>query len=320
MTERENMQLVWDHKLPEWVPMINKASQMLILPEVNDRPLFESGKDWFGVPWELDPDNPQFMTHVQPGFSMFDDITQWKDYITFPKIKDLNWEMIAGRTKAMWADKDTKMGYIVGNMGAFEKINAIMGFENGLVALYDTEDYIDFVNAYADYRIDQMYYVKKYMDADFMMMHDDWGNQNNMFLSPDLWREIFKEPERRMAEACRNLGMHYMHHSCGYIEPIIGDLVEIGVESWHSVSPVNDLEKIKAQYGDQLVFAGGVDPQVTDRPGATEEDIRAEVRRCIDVLGKNGGLLCSSAVMFSTVAGVDDIIDDEGTKYGKYKK
>ncbi len=83
---------------------------------------------------------------------------------------------------------------------------------------------------------------------------------------------------------------------------------------------MNDLEKIKAQYGDQLVFAGGVDPQVTDRPGATEEDIRAEVRRCIDVLGKNGGLLCSSAVMFSTVAGVDDIIDDEGTKYGKYKK
>ena len=47
MTERENMQLVWDHKQPEWVPMLTKASQMLITPEVNDRPLFMNGKDWF---------------------------------------------------------------------------------------------------------------------------------------------------------------------------------------------------------------------------------------------------------------------------------
>lgn len=320
MTERENMQLVWDRKLPQWVPMMNIAAQMLITPEINDRPLFMNGKDWFGVPWELDPAHPEFMTHVQPGFSMFDDITEWRDYITFPSVKDLNWEMIAGRTKAMWAKKDTTMGYVVGNMGAFEKINAIMGFENGLCALYDTEDYIDFVNAYADYRIEQMYYFKKYMDADFVMMHDDWGNQNNMFLSPDLWREIFKEPERRMVEACRNLGMHYMHHSCGYIEPIIDDLVEIGVEAWHSVSPVNNLKAIKEKHGRNLIFAGGVDPQVTDRPGATEEEIRGEVRRCIDVLGKDGGLLCGSAVMFSTVKGVDALIDDEGTEYGRYDK
>lgn len=33
---------------------------------------------------------------------------------------------------------------------------------------------------------------------------------------------------------------------------------------------------------------------------------------------KDGGYLCSSAVMFSTSQGVDEIIDDEGTKYGKY--
>ena len=57
---------------------------------------------------------------------------------------------------------------------------------------------------------------------------------------------------------------------------------------------------------------------MTDRLDASEEDIRKEVRRCIDVLGKDGGLLCGSAVMFSTVQGVDALIEDEGTKYGKY--
>ena len=319
MTGRENMDLVWQHKQPLWVPMINTDAQMIITPEFNDRPLFMNGVDDFGVQWELDPEHPELMTHVKPGCELFDDITEWKKHVTFPSCKDKNWEMAAMRTKAMWAKKDEIQGYVVGNMGAFEKICAMMGHVNAMMAMYDDEEaFAEFIEAYADYRIEQMEYIKKYLDVDFLMMHDDWGNQKNMFFSPEMWRKFFKEPERRMVKRCQELGMHYMHHSCGYIEPIIPDLVEIGVESWHGGSPVNDLKKIKAEYGDKLIFAGGVDPQVTDTGRATEEEIRAEVRRVIDTLGKNGGLMISSAVMFSTVPNVDIIVDDETAKYGRY--
>ena len=319
MTGRENMDLVWQHKQPLWVPMINTDAQMIITPEFNDRPLFMNGVDDFGVQWELDPEHPELMTHVKPGCELFDDITEWKKHVTFPSCKDKNWEMAAMRTKAMWAKKDEIQGYVVGNMGAFEKICAMMGHVNAMMAMYDDEEaFAEFVEAYADYRIEQFEYIKKYLDVDFMMMHDDWGNQKNMFFSPEMWRKFFKEPERRMVKRCQELGMHYMHHSCGYIEPIIPDLVEIGVESWHGGAPVNDLKKIKAEYGDKLIFAGGVDPQVTDTGRATEEEIRAEVRRVIDTLGKGGGLMISSAVMFSTVPNVDILVDDETAKYGRY--
>lgn len=319
MTGRENMDLVWQHKQPLWVPMINTDAQMIITPEFNDRPLFMNGVDDFGVQWELDPEHPELMTHVKPGCELFDDITEWKKHVTFPSCKDKNWEAAAMRTKAMWAKKDEIQGYVVGNMGGFERICALMGHVNALMGMYDDEEaFAEFIEAYADYRIEQMEYIKKYLDVDFLMMHDDWGNQKNMFFSPEMWRKFFKEPERRMVKRCQELGMHYMHHSCGYIEPIIPDLVEIGVESWHGGSPVNDLKKIKAEYGDKLIFAGGVDPQVTDTGRATEEEIRAEVRRVIDTLGKGGGLMISSAVMFSTVPNVDIIVDDETAKYGRY--
>ena len=319
MTERENMQLVWDHKQPEWVPAIVKASQMLITPEINDRPLFMDGTDWFGLDWRIDPKNPNLMTHLKPGQCLFNDISDWRKHFSFPSVKDLNWEMIGQRTKAMWKKKDELMGYCVGNMGGFERLCAAMNHENGLTAFcLDIDACTDFMEAYAGYRIEQFGYIKKYMDPDFMMMHDDWGNQNNMFISPEMWRASCKEPVRRMAKACHDLGMYYMHHSCGYIEPIIGDLAEIGVDSWHGGAPSNNLAKIKAEHGDKLIFAGCVDPQVTDAPGVTEEDVRADVRRAIDVLGKNGGLMISSAVMFSIMPGVDNIIIDECTKYGKY--
>ena len=321
LTERENMEICWNHEQPEWVPMINTASQMIICPEINDRCLFMNGKDDFGLEWEIDPAHPELMSHVAPSNELFDDITEWEDHIHFQSPKDKNWEAAAMRTKAMWAKKDQLQGYWVGNIGAFERICAMMGHVNGLMAPYDDEEaYAAYVNAYADYRIEQFQFIKKYLDVDFVMMHDDWGNQTQMFMSPEMWREYYKEPERRMAEAAHELGMKYMHHSCGYVTPIIPDLVEIGVDSWHSVQPMNDLPMLKEAYGDRLIFAGAVNPQVTDKVGATEEEIRAEVRRVIDTLGKGGGLLCSSAVMFSTVPGVDGIIDDEGKKYGDYSK
>ena len=69
-----------------------------------------------------------------------------------------------------------------------------------------------------------------------------------------------------------------------------------------------------------MIFAGCIDPRVTDTGKATEEEIRGEVHRVIDTLGKGGGLMVSSAVMFSIIPGVDGIIDDEGKKYGDYSK
>ena len=107
------------------------------------------------------------------------------------------------------------------------------------------------------------------------MMHDDWGNEKQMFMSPEMWRQFYKEPERRMAQRCHELGMHYMHHSCGYITPIVGDLIEIGVDSWHSVQPMNDLKGLKEQYGNQIIFAG--DPVICRRYGQSTDTVEYQI-------------------------------------------
>ena len=68
LTERENMEICWNHEEPEWVPMINTAAQMIITPEINDRPLFMDGKDWSGLEWELDKENPAFYDRTEAMF------------------------------------------------------------------------------------------------------------------------------------------------------------------------------------------------------------------------------------------------------------
>ena len=127
LSERENMEICWNHEEPEWVPMINIAAQMIVTPEINDRPLFMDGADWSGLEWELDKENPLLMTHVKPGGERFDDITEWEDYLKFPDYRnELDWKAMGERTKAMWQKKDTLQGYYVGNVGAFECICALM--------------------------------------------------------------------------------------------------------------------------------------------------------------------------------------------------
>jgi uroporphyrinogen decarboxylase len=51
-----------------------------------------------------------------------------------------------------------------------------------------------------------------------------------------------------------------------------------------------DDEALKREHGDHLCFQGGISVQST-LPFGTSEDVEAEVRRRIDVLGRGGGYI-----------------------------
>ena len=87
---------------------------------------------------------------------------------------------------------------------------------------------------------------------DIINAHDDYGSNDRMFMSPELWRELIKPELALMVEACHEAGMIYQHHSCGYIEPILPDLVEIGVDAIDTLQACNrNLPELKKKYGDK---------------------------------------------------------------------
>ena len=82
------------------------------------------------------------------------------------------------------------------------------------------------------------------------------------------------------------------HHVCGLVEEIIPDIIETGATIWQTAQSMNNLVMIKEQYGNQLLIHGGWDsygPQNFDN--CTEEDVRREVRRCIDTYAKDGNYM-----------------------------
>jgi len=137
---------------------------------------------------------------------------------------------------------------------------------------------------------------------DILALDDDLGAKNHMLVGPEMWRRYFKPHIRTIIETSRaaNPDLHIFWHSDGYIEPIIPDLIEIGVDILNPVQPdVMDPVRLKQLYGDKLVFFGTVGSAQT-WAWAGPEDVRAEVRERIETVGKGGGLIISSAYDLDT--------------------
>jgi uroporphyrinogen decarboxylase len=80
-----------------------------------------------------------------------------------------------------------------------------------------------------------------------------------------------------------------------------------------------DLGDVKAKYGDRICLLGNVDCKYV-LPYGSGDDVRRDVRRCIDAAGKNGGFVLTSSNSMHSNVKVENIYTmvDEARKYGKY--
>ncbi len=130
--------------------------------------------------------------------------------------------------------------------------------------------------------------------VDILVLDDDVGMPGTMILSPEMWRTFLRPRMASIIEAARAVRpeLRVLYHSDGVIEPIIGDLIEMGVDALNPVQPDRmDPRAIKRRYGDRLTLWGTVGTHTTFAR-ATPEEIRAEVRHRIETLGPTRLVVC----------------------------
>jgi len=135
------------------------------------------------------------------------------------------------------------------------------------------------------------------MGCDMILAGDDVGTQDRMLISPGLWREFIKPRYGALFRAYRtaNPDVKIATHICGHIEPIIDDLVEVGVDVLNPVQPTAmDPGRLKKRFGSRLSFWGGVDDQKI-LPFGSPKEVENEVKLRIRQIAPGGGyILCSS--------------------------
>ena len=129
-------------------------------------------------------------------------------------------------------------------------------------------------------------------DVDVLSLGDDISMQTGMIMSPRMWRKWFKPRLIEVIQAAKEVKPDILvqYHTDGDCRTVIPDLIEAGIDILNPIQPeCMDPVEIKQKYGDQLSFNGTIGTQTT-MPHGTPEDVRAEVKRMIETVGKGGGL------------------------------
>jgi uroporphyrinogen decarboxylase len=183
----------------------------------------------------------------------------------------------------------------------------------------------DFMHAYLDHLMGWIEATGSRLvelGVDIIWIGDDFGMQDRMLVAPELFREFFKPRYAKLfAEWKRiNPNVKIAFHSDGYIYPIIGDLIEIGLDILNPVQPSSmDPAKVKKDFGDRLTLWGTVDVQNV-LPFGTAEDVANEVKLRLRNAGKGGGLIIAPAHNIQPDVPLANILAfyDAAKKYGRY--
>ena len=111
--------------------------------------------------------------------------------------------------------------------------------------------------------------------VDFIVMTGDVAYKSGPIVSIKHFKEVFIPAISEPARIFHKLGVLMVKHTDGYLEPIMDDLVNTGIDGLHSIEPAAgmDIEKVKARYGDRISLWGGVDLSYTLSLGAENEVI-----------------------------------------------
>lgn len=121
----------------------------------------------------------------------------------------------------------------------------------------------------------------------------DFGTQTGPFISRKTYRTLYQPFHKQVNDWIhRNTGWKSFIHSCGSVAALIPDFIEAGFDVLNPVqvsASGMDPAWLKQEFGKDLVFwGGGVDTQHT-LPFGTPDEVRAEVRKHLQIFGEGGG-------------------------------
>lgn len=225
-----------------------------------------------------------------------EDVADLERYAFWPNIDDFDFEGLSAKIG------DAHKTYFIKleTGGLFELAWALRGYEQYLMDMAAEPEIPHYIMG----RLTDFYceYVRRAMAAagdkyDLVYTYDDVAGQSTLLMSKDMWREMVRPYHVKLNEVIHGCGKRVMYHSCGAVFDLIGELRDLPIDILNPIQPRAagmDMEKIKAAYGKDLCFHGGIDIQQV-LPRGTQDEVRAAVRHAVGTLGRGGGYILTSA-------------------------
>ena len=150
--------------------------------------------------------------------------------------------------------------------------------------------------------------IGKYIDL--YGIWDDFADQENLMISPQLWRKYFKPWYKILINEAKKYNLLVCFHVCGSCIEVIPDLIDMGVDILDpvQVSAKNmELENLKKKFGKDICFHGGIDSQKF-LPFAKPEEIKKEIKKIKKLFENDGGIILGPSHYLTPDIPVENII------------
>jgi uroporphyrinogen decarboxylase len=263
----------------------------------------------------------------------------WAEFTEVEQVKEFEWidpddpSRIEGvREWAKYLHEETDyavVGMVGGPWGVFEVVAHYMrGFDKFLIDLLRRPDLAEAMMEKSMYLALEMNRVLldevgEYLDI--VQVGDDLGHQDGLLISPRMYRNLVKHRHKKIYNDIHKRTPHVkiLYHTCGAIEPMIEDLIEVDVDILNPIQPLAkgmDSADLKRKYGDRLTFHGGIDLQHAMSAKGTLDDVRSEVDVRINALAPGGGYILAPAHNIQPESTPEQILElyDYASKRGVY--
>jgi uroporphyrinogen decarboxylase len=281
--------------------------------------------DEFGVTWSMPEDRPYYfdISHSPLAGMSLEEIKAWP----FPKGGDPS--RFAGlRERALRLRKETPYAVVSGISGVVYEICWYMrGLETLMMDLIQQPGVVEaIIDRTLRFWLDWFdLFLKEVGDlVDVVMIGDDLAGQNGPLFSPKLYRSIVKPRQKRLVQFIRSRTQaRIWYHTCGSVFEYIQDLADNGVDILNPVQVSArgmDPARLKAAFGERMVFwGGGVDSQKI-LPFASPAQVREDVRRNLEAFKPGGGYVFNNVHNIQADVPADNILAmyDAAYEFGRY--
>ncbi len=198
--------------------------------------------------------------HVDFTVKCAEDWERYKPFLTTLDERRINFEEYR---KAKEEAAKAGRFFVWSGVNVFECIHPICGHENMLVGMaLEPEWILDMAKTYTDLLIGlQKILFEKEGKPDGIWYYEDMGYKLTPFMSPTMYRELIMPSHKETIDYAHSIGLPVIMHSCGFIEPLLPDMIEAGIDCLQviEIKAGMDLLRIHEKFGDRIALMGGID-------------------------------------------------------------
>jgi len=165
------------------------------------------------------------------------------------------------------------------------------GMERSLMEMAENPDLVEraLQSTLIEAQVRQAHWANRGIDG--VIAGTDWAYRSGTFMSPAMWRRFCYPALQANVRAAHQAGLIYVKHACGNNWGILDSFMEAGVDCYQSIqaSASMDLGRVREATRGRMALWGGV--LLEHLVAGTQDDIRQDVRRAMEVAKQGGGFV-----------------------------